>query len=120
MTDKEELAEARTDWAEDRTVLANERTFAGWMRTGMTAVAIALGLQALFRAFEPTWVPKAVATGFVLVAIFVFLSAGREARATLRRMRSHDARPRSSRSMTLISVALSLASAATGTILWVL
>ena len=29
-----ELAESRTDFAEDRTVLANERTFAGWLRTG--------------------------------------------------------------------------------------
>lgn len=27
------LAEKRTDWAEDRTVQANERTYAGWMRT---------------------------------------------------------------------------------------
>ena len=45
---KTEWAEDRTDWAEDRTILANERTFAGWMRTGMAAIAIAVGLKAVF------------------------------------------------------------------------
>jgi putative membrane protein len=120
MADKTELAEDRTDWAEDRTVLANERTFAGWMRTGMAAVAIALGLKAVFRAFEPTWVPKLAASAFVLIAIFIFLSAQHEARATLRRMKNHAAHARSARSMTLTAIALSVASAVTGAILWLL
>lgn len=120
MADKQDLAEDRTDWAEDRTVLANERTFAGWMRTGMAAVAIALGQKAVFRAFEPTWVPKLAASGFILISIFIFLSAQYEARATLRRMKRHAARARSARSMLLTSVALSVASAATGAILWLL
>ncbi|HEY9553776.1 DUF202 domain-containing protein [Allosphingosinicella sp.] len=39
--------------AEDRTVLANERTFAGWVRTGLATIAIGLGFSALFRQMEP-------------------------------------------------------------------
>lgn len=51
------LSQARTDLAEDRTVLANERTFASWFRTGFAAVGIGLGFQALFLRMEPAWVP---------------------------------------------------------------
>jgi putative membrane protein len=120
MTDKQQLAQDRTDWAEDRTVLANERTFAGWMRTGMAAVVIALGLRAVFRAFEPTWVPKLAASAFIAIAIFVFLAAERQARGTLRRMEAHSAHPRSASSMTTIAAALALASAGCGAILWLL
>ena len=65
MSDRNELAEDRTHWAEDRTSLANERTFAGWMRTGMAAIGVAIGLKAVFGAFEPTWMAKAVASIFL-------------------------------------------------------
>ena len=75
MSDKNDLAEDRTDWAEDRTILANERTFAGWMRTGMAAVAVAIGLRAVFGEFEPTWVAKAVASVFIFAALYVYLAA---------------------------------------------
>lgn len=59
-----DLASTRTDLAEDRTVLANERTFAGWMRTGLAAVGIGLGFNALFGKMEPEWLPKLIATGY--------------------------------------------------------
>lgn len=35
MTDDRSDKDRKTDWAGDRSALANERTFAGWMRTGM-------------------------------------------------------------------------------------
>src|SRR5687767_1548938 len=38
--DDPEAEPSRTDLAEDRTILANERTFAGWMRTALACVAI--------------------------------------------------------------------------------
>ncbi len=44
---------SRTDLAEDRTILANERTFAGWMRTALACVAIGVGFHALFPKLEP-------------------------------------------------------------------
>ena len=73
---REGLARERTDLAEDRTVLAHERSFAGWVRTGMAAVGIGLGFNALFQALEPTWVPKAIATAF-LAMLAAMIPVGR-------------------------------------------
>ena len=105
-TDKTGLAEDRTDLAEDRTVLANERTFAGWMRTGMAAVALALGLRALFGKFEPSWVPKLAATALILVAVFIFWAAWRSAKRTLGRLDDHVANGQTTRRIASISAAL--------------
>ena len=58
--DSHDLADARTAWAEDRTVLANERTFAGWMRTGMACIALALGLKAVFKDTEYPLLAKGI------------------------------------------------------------
>lgn len=125
MTDKNDLAEDRTDWAEDRTdwaeartILANERTFAGWMRTGMASVALALGLRALFDPFEPTWIPKAVASIFVVVAVMIFWAAWRNASKTQGAMSEHDANSQSSHSMGWITGTLVLGAVATGAMLW--
>ena len=86
---KEDLARARTDMSEDRTMLANERTFAGWLRTGFAAVGIALAFNALFVRLEPPWVPKAVATAFLLIAILIFVAADRRACHVLARLHAH-------------------------------
>lgn len=87
---KEDLARTRTDLSEDRTVLANERTFAGWLRTGFAAVGIALAFNALFVRLEPPWVPKAVATAFLCIAILVFIAAERRACHVLGRLHAHQ------------------------------
>ncbi len=117
---KTEWAEERTDWAEDRTVLANERTFAGWMRTGLAAIAVALGLKALFQSFEPTWVPKVVAEGFILAALFVFVSAWQAARRTSARVQTHAAKNQSPYRMSVMTALLVVVATATGVILWLL
>ncbi len=114
------LAETRTDWAEDRTILANERTFAGWLRTGMAALAVAVGLRAVFGPFEPTWVAKLVASVFVLIAIMIFWAARRQACATLNKMDRHQARSLSRRRLTILSMSLSVGAAAVGIVLWLL
>jgi putative membrane protein len=104
---KEGLAEARTDLAEDRTVLANERTFAGWLRTGFAAVGIGLGFQVLFQAMQPPWVPKAIATAFLLAGIYVIVIAERRACAVLSRFDEHkvaELRPINLRIVTFMSV----------------
>ncbi|WP_017670716.1 DUF202 domain-containing protein [Blastomonas sp. AAP53] len=87
---RREMARDRTDFAEDRTILAHERSFAGWMRTGMAAVGIGLGFNALFRSLQPEWVPKAIATAFLLVAVYIFLSAERRARRILDQLDAHS------------------------------
>jgi putative membrane protein len=74
-----EKSEKRTDFAEDRTLLANERTFAGWGRTAIASIGLGLGFQALFKSAEPTWVPKAVATLFILLGMLLIYLAERRA-----------------------------------------
>lgn len=106
------FAERRTDWAEDRTIMANERTFAGWMRTGLAAVGIGLGFNALFGKLEPAWLPKALATGFILVAIAIFFAAQKKAAAVAHRLECHKAEPM--RGLTLRLVAGGLIAASTG------
>ncbi|WP_319781447.1 DUF202 domain-containing protein [Oceanisphaera sp. IT1-181] len=77
-----DMADTRTAWAEDRTLLANERTFAGWMRTGMAAIALALGLKAVFKDTSYTLIAKGAAEIFILVAILIFWAAASQSRKT--------------------------------------
>ena len=91
--ERTDLAEDRTEWAEDRTIMANERTFAGWMRTGLAAVGIGLGFNALFGKLEPLWLPKAIATLFMIIGIFIFWVAQRNGCAVQHWLNSHQATP---------------------------
>ncbi len=88
--DPDVLARKRTDFAEDRTVLANERTFASWLRTGFAGIGIGLGFHALFGRIEPLWLPRAVATAFLIIAIIIFAAAERRATVVIRRLHTHE------------------------------
>ena len=100
--------------------MANERTFAGWMRTGMAAVALALGLRALFGAFEPVWVPKVGASLLIVVALFIFFVAWRSACNTLRRLDDHAAHAQNASRSGIIAALMAISAATTGVILWYL
>lgn len=115
---RRELARDRTDLAEDRTILSHERSFAGWVRTGMAAVGIGLGFNALFRELEPAWMPKAMATAFLLVAVYVFLSAERRARHMLRQLDAHSVVALKPMRIRLLSWLLSLATLALIATIW--
>ncbi|ART78870.1 YidH family protein [Oceanisphaera avium] len=119
-THPNDLAHTRTQWAEDRTMLANERTFAGWMRTGMAAIALALGLKAVFKDTEHLLVAKAAAEMFVLVAILIFWSAVAKSRKAQHRMKCHDIAAQSHRRMRQLASVLTVAALFTGAILWLL
>ena len=111
---------SRNDLAEDRTILANERTFAGWMRTSLACVAIGVGFHALFPKMEPWWVPRLIATAFLILAIVVIVSAERRAAAVLERLSAHvvvRARPINLR---ILTAAVALGSAALTAAIWVL
>lgn len=84
-----EWAELRTDLAEDRSIMAMERTFAGWMRTAFAAIGIGLGFRALFGEWDPTWLPKLIATVFILGGGWLAVTAQRRACATLARLDPH-------------------------------
>ena len=85
MVPKDQVAASRNDLAEDRTILASGRTFAGWMRTSLVSLAIGIGFQALFGEIEPSWVPRAVATGFLLLAVALVVLAELRSTAVLER-----------------------------------
>lgn len=118
--DRDDLAEDRTDLAEDRTVLAHERSFAGWLRTGMAAIGIGLGFNALFGAIDPTWVPKAIATAFLVVAAFTFMSAEQRARRVLGRLDAHAVSALTPVRIRLLSWFLTLLSFALTAAIWLL
>ncbi|WP_099824024.1 YidH family protein [Oceaniglobus indicus] len=118
--DSDELADTRTAWAEDRTVLANERTFAGWMRTGMACVALALGLKAVFKDTSYPLIAKGVAEIFIIAALLIFWSAVRNCRLARERMDDHDVSGHSPRHMIVLASVLSVGAVATGIILWLL
>ena len=115
---REQMAKYRTAWAEDRTLMANERTFSSWMGTGLGAVGVAIGLKAVFGAFEPTWAAKAVATLFLLAAIAIYWSARNSACAARERLQEQDAETQSSRNYTRLAVIFTVATVAVGFILW--
>ncbi|MDU9007041.1 YidH family protein [Sedimentitalea todarodis] len=118
--DSNDLADTRTAWAEDRTVLANERTFAGWMRTGMACIALALGLKAVFKDTDYPLIAKGVAEVFILVAVLIFWAAVTKCRETQKRMDDHDVEAQSHKRMTTLASILTCGALATGVILWLL
>ncbi len=117
---RRELAEDRTDLAEDRTALANERTFAGWARTAMAAIGIGLAFNALFKAMEPTWVPKAIATVFILLGLFLTVMAERRACAVAARLDTHSVKEMAQMNLRVIAVAMGVGGAALIVAIWML
>ena len=110
--EKEQLAEERTDLAEDRTLLANERTFAGWLRTGFASIGVGLGFNVLFKMMEPPWLAKAIATAFLLIGIFIFVTADRRACAVHSRLHPHEVQTFKQGNLRLITIGVTLATAA--------
>ncbi len=107
---REQLAHERTEWAEDRTLLANERTFAGWMRTGLASVGVGVGFNALFNKLEPPYLARVIATVFVLTGVLVIITAARSANKVCQRLQAHAARPLGGTRTNLIAALLCLAS----------
>jgi putative membrane protein len=118
--DQQHLALDRTDLAEDRTVLANERTFASWCRTALGSVGIGLAFHALFLRMEPNWVPRGIATIFLVIGIYLFISAERRACLVLHRLSAHRVTPTRDHGMKVIAYASSLAVLALIGALWLL
>ena len=118
MPEQDDGAKTRTHWAEDRTILANERTFSSWMGMGLASVGIAIGLKAVFGATEPTWVAKLVASLFLLIAIAVYWLARNQACKTLKRLRERDAEAMPIRNFTLLASLMTFATVNVGAVLW--
>lgn len=118
--DTADLAQDRTELAEDRTVLAHERSFAAWLRTGMAAVGIGLGFNALFDALQPAWLPRAIASAFLLIAVFIFVSAQRRALRIQSRLQPHQVRALRPVNMRVLAIGLVTATIGLGIGIWML
>lgn len=110
----------RTDLAEDRTLLANERTFAGWLRTGLAAVGIGVGFHALFQRMEPAWIPRSIATLFLLMGVAVVVAAEWRARRVLDRLSAHQVEPPPTLNLRLITVATAVGAFGLIAAIWLL
>ncbi len=71
----EESADLNTRLAADRNILAAERTYAAWVRTGLFALASAVGARALLDGVVPGWLVLADATMLIAFSIFCFAAA---------------------------------------------
>ncbi len=60
------LAEERTDLARQRNLLANERTFSAWLRTGLAAVIAGLGIARLLDPGSELWAARVLGAIFIL------------------------------------------------------
>jgi putative membrane protein len=72
--------ELRTSLADRRTSLAGERTLLAWWRTGLTSIAVALGVGRLLPELarhSTRWPYAALGVGFALYGIAMFLSGTR-------------------------------------------
>ena len=111
---------SRTDLAEDRTILANERTFAGWIRTGLGCIAMGVAFHALFNRMQPGWVPRSIATAFLVLAVVISWLAVRRAAAVVRRLHPHVVVGAKAMNLELIASAVSIAAAALAFAIWFL
>jgi putative membrane protein len=113
-------SQARTELAEDRTILANERTFAGWMRTSLACIAIGVGFHALFGKVEPAWIPRLIASAFLLLAVLVIVLAERRAAVVNGRLNSHIVQSARRINIRLFAAIVSLGAGAFGLAIWFL
>ncbi len=116
----QDSADTRTQLAEDRTILANERTFAGWMRTSLACIAIGVGFHALFGKVEPEWLPRLIATSFLLLAVLVIVLAERRAAAVIDRLDTHMVTRARRMNLRLFAAIVSLGAAVFAGAIWFL
>ena len=113
-------SERRTEWAEDRTLLAKERTFSSWIGMGLGMVGVAIGMQAVFGEADPVWPAKAVASGFLAIAVGIYWAAWRSACRTKAALNDSDADAQPRRAYSLIAATAAVATFGVGAVLWAL
>ena len=65
--------DSRTNWAHERTRLAKERTFSSWVRSGLSAIGVGLGLVKLLPDVEPHWMMQLIGILFIGAGTIVFV-----------------------------------------------
>ena len=64
-----------TRLAMDRTILANERTYQAWLRTGLSALAAGLGVARFLSDTLPRWMHLSIAVILIAFAVLAFFLA---------------------------------------------
>lgn len=114
MSDPTPIPERRID-ATRRTHLANERTYLAWLRSGLTAVAVGLGIAKFLPDFAggAAWPYVALGTGFCLLGVAMVALGLRRLRAVSRALTEGTFGPLDDASATGIGVATILLAVAT-------
>jgi putative membrane protein len=73
--DPGDIVDRSTALAADRTILAAERTYAAWVRTGLTSLASAIGARALLGNTVPEWLILPTGCVLALFSGFCFVVA---------------------------------------------
>lgn len=71
----EDARDDRTGYALDRTVLANERTYAAWIRTGLTALAAGVAIERFMIDAMPGWTIRSIAILLIVYSVIAFIVA---------------------------------------------
>jgi inner membrane protein YidH len=107
----EERKQDRDALALDRTVLANERTYQAWLRTGLASAAAGLGVAKFLQETIPLWILLVIATVLILFSAVAFwLAAWRYSHVHLRtaHLDIETIRPWMAKSISLVLAACSL------------
>jgi len=59
----------------DRTVLANERTYQAWLRTGLASLVSGLGVAKYLTDLMPSWILMTIASLLILFGAMAFMQA---------------------------------------------
>lgn len=65
----------RTSYAADRTILANERTYAAWIRTGLAALVAGVAFEKFLVNVMPGWGIRSIALILIAVSAVAFAVA---------------------------------------------
>jgi putative membrane protein len=67
-------ANLQVELAVERTILAEERTYDAWVRTGLASLASGIGAHVLLKEVVPDWLTKPAGAVLVLFAGFCFIA----------------------------------------------
>lgn len=107
--------------AYDRTLLANERTFAAWLRTGLSVAAGGIAVAHLVpEPSRDSLAALALGAVFVVVGIAIMAYGAHQAAKVAARLarERHEAPPRSARAQYLVTALVSVLLAAVLLFLW--
>lgn len=77
---RREARRLQVEWAEERTVLGIARTVGSWIRTGLGAVGVALGMHFVFRSPGQVSLARLAATLFLVIAVALFIGGNLQAK----------------------------------------